>query len=71
MEEIENFHSRLAKSMEHHKNVLDRLAGMDIRPQEHERLSTGRPDDGKADVCRCGELADLCVALQEGEGHLV
>lgn len=66
----DDFRTRLDRSMEHHKNVLNRLAEMDVRPQEHGRLTTGRLDDGKADMCRCGELADSCAALREGEGHL-
>ena len=68
--EVSTFNERLARSMEHHKNILDRLAGMDIRPEEHGRLTTGRLDDGKVDMCRCGEMADLCAALREAEEHL-
>lgn len=34
---------------------------------KHERLSTGRPDDGKADMCRCGTPADFCASLHAHE----
>jgi hypothetical protein len=44
---------------------LERLA-LDDGPI-HGRLGTGRPDDGKVDVCRCGRLADLCPGLRKLE----
>jgi hypothetical protein len=70
----EEFRQRLAAPMDRHKSVLDRLAAADNdlsteRPVKHERLTTGRTDDGKVDMCSCGEMADTCYTLGLIEGR--